>query len=420
MKQAPRNIKTAAIVTVGDELMTGLVVDTNAAAIARFLLRRGYRIAGKSSAGDALPAIIASVRAAMRRADIVVVTGGLGPTHDDLTKEALRRLFKCGVKFNPAVLRQVQSFFTRMGKPMPKINRDYADIPAAAVAVRNMMGAAPGLFFQKRVLALPGVPHETLYMLEHEAAKFIPHGGAHIAEKTFHTAGVGEVGLMAQMKELKEARKVADIAFLPGNGGVDIRLLARGNTPANAQALLKEAVALIYPAIKGNVWGMDGETIESAVGKLLRKWKKTLAVAESCTGGGIGKKITATPGSSDYFIGGIISYANRVKEKMLGVPAAIIKEHGAVSSECAEAMAEGVRNRLGADYVLAVTGVAGPDGGTKEKPIGLVYVAIAAKGWVKVRRLNLAGSRETIRERAANEALFFLREILSIRQKDKG
>ncbi len=414
MKQAPHP-KTAAIVTVGDELMTGLVVDTNAAAIARFLLRRGYRIVGKSSVGDAVPAIIASVRAAMRRADIVVVTGGLGPTHDDLTKEALRRLFKCGAKFDPAVLRHVQSFFKRMGKPMPSINREYANIPTAAVAVRNRMGAAPGLFFNKRVLALPGVPHEMLYMLEHEAPKFIHRGGVTIAEKTFHTAGLGEVGLMRRMTKLDEARQLADIAFLPGYGRVDIRLLTRGATPAAARARLKKAEKLISPSILEYVWGVDDETIESAVGKLLGQQRKTLAVAESCTGGGIGEKITAIPGSSNYFLGGVISYANKVKEKMLGVSAATIKNHGAVSRECAEAMAKGARARLGADYGLAVTGVAGPGGGTKEKPVGLVFVAVAALGWVQVRRLNLAGSRATIRGRAANEALFFLRDILAAR-----
>lgn len=403
--------------TVGDELMTGLVVDTNAAAISRFLLKRGYRLVERSSVGDTVPAIIASVRAAMRRADIVVVTGGLGPTHDDLTKGALCRLFKCGVEFNPAVLRQVRSFFNRLGKPMPGINRDYANVPAAAAAVRNRMGAAPGLFFANRVLALPGVPHETLYMLEHEAPKLIPHGGAHIAEKIFHTAGMGEVGLMQRMTKLDEAKRLADIAFLPGYGRVDLRLMARGKTPAAARADLKKAEKLLYPAIKESVWGVDGETIESAVGKLLRKHKKTLAVAESCTGGGIGNRITAIPGSSDHFLGGVISYSNDVKEKMLGVPAAIIKKQGAVSPECAEAMAVGTRIRLKADYALAVTGIAGPDGGTREKPVGLVYVAIAAEGWVGVRRLNLAGSRKTIRERATNEALFFLREILAARLK---
>ena len=420
MKQLSRTFKTAAIVTVGDELMTGLVTDTNAAAIARFLLRRGWRIVEKSSVGDAAPAITAAVRAAMRRADVVLVTGGLGPTHDDLTKGALCRLFKCGVRFDPAVLRQVSSFFKRMGKPMPAINRDYANIPTAAVAVRNRMGAAPGLFFKKRVLALPGVPHETLYMLEHEVPGLIPHGGQHVAEKTFHTAGAGEVGLMEKMKDLKKARQLADIAFLPGYGRVDIRLLARGNTPAAAKSRLKQAVALLYPGIEGYVWGVDDETIEGAVGSLLRKGKQTLAVAESCTGGGIGKKVTAIAGSSDYFRGGVISYANTVKEKTLGVPAAIIKKHGAVSRECAEAMAEGARLEMGTDYALAVTGIAGPDGGTREKPVGLVYVAAAAEGWVQVRRLNLVGTRETVRERAANEALFFLREILSSRRDNRG
>lgn len=415
MKQAPKKSKTAAIITVGDELMTGLVVDTNAAAIARFLLRRGYRLVEKTSVGDAVPAIIGSVRTAMRRADIVVITGGLGPTHDDLTKGALCRLFKCGVAFDPAVLRQVRAFFTRIGKPMPAINRDYANIPAAATAVRNRMGAAPGLFFGKRVLALPGVPHETRYMLEHEAAKLIPHGGAYPAEKIFHTSGAprGEVGLMQQMTNLDDARRLADIAFLPGNGKVDVRLLARGKTPAAARARLKKAVALLYPSIKEYVWGFDDDTIESAVGRLLNKRKKTLAVAESCTGGGIGGKITAIAGSSNYFIGGVISYSDKVKEKMLGVPASIIKKHGAVSEECAKAMADGARARFGADYALAITGVAGPGGGTTQKPVGLVYVAIAAKGRVKVRQLNLAGSRKMIRERAANEALFFLHETLT-------
>lgn len=419
MKQAPKKTATAAIVTVGDELMTGLVVDTNAAAIARFLLRRGYRLVEKSSVGDAIPAIIRSVAAAMRRADIVVVTGGLGPTHDDLTKGALCRLFKCGVKFNPAVLRQVEARFKRIGKPMPAINRDYANVPTAAVAVRNTMGAAPGLFFGKRVLALPGVPHETRYMLEHEASKHLPRGGGHLAEKIFHTSGapMGEVGLMQAMTNLDAARRLADVAFLPDYGRVDIRLLARGKTPATARARLKQAEALLYPSIHERVWGVDDETIESAVGTLLNTRKETLAVAESCTGGGIGSKITAIPGSSNYFLGGVLSYSNGVKEKMLGVPSATIKKHGAVSRECAEAMAGGARVRLGADYALSVTGVAGPGGGTKEKPVGLVYLAIAAKEWITVRRLNLAGTRKMIRERAVNEALFFLRETLAARHK---
>lgn len=405
---SPKKYKTAWIVTIGNELTTGLVADANASFIARFLLKRGYDVTRIVSAPDKESAITSVVGEAVKRADFVVVTGGLGPTHDDITKDALCKLFKCKTKFQPAVLRQVQDRFKKIGKRMPETNRSYADVPTRAVAVRNNAGIAPGLFFDGKVMVLPGVPHEARKMISTSAGRLVPHGGMHAREIIFHTAGAWETKLSEEMKNLSRVVKFADVAFLPKLGNVDVRIIARGATATNAGANLKKAVALLRKEMEKYIWGIDDETIESVVGKILRKNGKTVCTAESCTGGGIGKRITSVAGSSDYFLGGGIVYSNAAKTSLIGVPEKLIKKFGAVSAETAVAMARGARKKFGTDYAVSATGVAGPGGGTLEKPVGLVFIAVSSAHGDEVRRLDIPGERETIRERTCFEALLLL------------
>jgi len=412
MTAPKRGIKSAEIVTIGNELTTGMVADTNSRFIATYLLNRGYAVARIVSVPDNRAAIIGELRGALRRAALVVVTGGLGPTHDDITKEALCGLFKCKTRFNPTVLRQVQRHFKKAGKPMPESNRSYADIPTAAEPVENRVGTAPGLFFGKKILAMPGVPLEAQRMLLTAGPRLIPHGGAHLCETTLHTARIGEVGLSGKMRGLEKAVALADVAFLPAHGRVDVRIIARAANPEKARQKLKAAEKLIRKDIEPHIWGTDGDSIETVVSRLLAKHALTLCVAESCTGGAIGKKITAVPGSSGYFMGGIIAYSNAAKEKLIGVPKKTLARHGAVSAETAAAMAKGARKRFGVDFAISATGIAGPGGGTPQKPVGLTFIGLSTPAGEIVRRLDLPADRATNREWAAFEALHFLYENL--------
>jgi len=404
-------IKTARVITIGDEIITGKIVDTNSLHISRFLLKRGYRVDSIVSIGDIPSAIRSAVRKALAESDIVIVTGGLGPTHDDITKKILCEVFKCKTRFSPSVYRYIESYFKKRGVAVPDVCRDYAEIPVVAEAVKNPPGAAPALFFKKRLLALPGVPHEVSEILEKYGDRVIPRAGF-TAERTVHTAGVGEAGLMRRMTFLDSARELADIAFLPKRGGVDLRIIARGETAPGAAAKRRKAEKFLKEGIEELVWGYDDDTIESVVGGLLAKAGKTVAVAESCTGGGIGSAITDVSGSSDYFPGGVIAYSNRAKRTELGVSPYLLRKHGAVSRKVASAMAEGVRKRFNSDYGLSATGIAGPTGGTKEKPVGLIYIALAGLDGVLSRELRLTRSRSNNRERTVFQALHLLYTVL--------
>ncbi|GMT41646.1 MAG: CinA-like protein [bacterium] len=413
-KDQSTRVRNAEIITIGDEIITGAILDTNAAFIGRYLFNRGYQIGRIVSVGDDPPAIKSAVRVSMKKADLVVVTGGLGPTHDDITKKTLCELFRCKTRFDEKVLKMLERRFKRMERKMPEVSRQYAFIPTAAVPVENPIGIAPGLLFEKKVLVMPGVPVEMENMLRMKAEKLIPHGGRHMRERILHADRISEPNLMAKLSGLEEAMKTTKIAFLPKCGRVDIRLTAHGKTAKEAAAKLESATKLLRRDIEENVWGVDDDTMERLIGDFLRlrKRNETLAVAESCSGGGIGQLITSVPGSSNYFLGGLIVYSNEVKIKQLGVPKAIIEKHGAVSRETAIAMAECVKRKFGADYGLSATGISGPGGGTKDKPVGLTFVALSGHGVNSCRRLLFHHDRRINRERTAFEALHLLLERL--------
>jgi nicotinamide-nucleotide amidase len=361
--------------------------------------------------GDRPDAIIAAVRQSMNRADLVVVTGGLGPTHDDITKKTLCRLFKCGTRFNPSVMRRLNRQFKRRGRKTPEISRQYAYIPTAAVPVENRMGIAPGLFFRKKVLVMPGVPIEMETMLSDELPKLIPHTGLHIRERTLHLCHISEPDLVAKLSSLDAVLKKAEVAFLPRRGRVAIRIITKSSSARQAAAQLRSAEKALRKDVEEYIWGTDDDTIEEVVGNHLRRRGKKLAVAESCTGGGIGESITRIAGSSDYFPGGVIAYSDEVKVKQLGVTRMLLAKHGAVSGQVAVAMARGVRRKFGADYGLSATGIAGPGGGTKQKPVGLTWVALSGPEGDASNRLLLAHDRPANRDRTVFEALHLLLKV---------
>ncbi len=408
MKSASRvRVKKSEIITIGNEITTGRIVDTNTSAIARFLFKRGYDVTRSISVGDRPGDIQSTLRQSMKRADLVVVTGGLGPTHDDITKNTLCRLFKCTTRLNPAVMRQLERRFRRRGRKMPEISRQYACIPTAAVPIENSMGIAPGLFFKRKVLVMPGVPIEMEAMLG-RLHKLIPHGGLHVREKTLNVCHISEPDLVEKMTSLNDVLKKAEVSFLPRHGRVAVRIITKSANARQAAATLRAAEKELRKNIEEYIWGTDDETIEEAAGEHLRANRKKLAVAESCTGGGIGKRITSMAGSSDFFLGGVIAYSDEVKVKQLGVPRGLIKKHGAVSKEVAVAMATGVRKNFGADYGLSATGIAGPGGGTKEKPVGLIWVALSGPEGDATKRMLLPHDRNANREWTIFEALHLL------------
>ncbi len=408
-----QKIQTARIVTVGNEIVTGKITDSNSAFLARFLVRRGYSVADIVSVPDSAKAIRSAVRNALKKSEIVIVTGGLGPTHDDITKEVICRIFKCETKFDPKVRKELEMIFKKAGKKFPQASADYAWIPTAAKPVKNRLGIAPGLLFGKKLLLLPGVPSEMKDMINLSGDKLVPHGGTFFMEKVLHTGGIGETSLMEKMTSLKEALKTVDVAFLPHTGRVDIQVIASDKKKRETSDKLRKAVQLLKKDIKEYIWGNDDETIEEALGKLLSSKQKTLSTAESCTGGGIGSAVTSVSGSSRYFIGGAITYSDKAKEKALRVSPAVIRKYGAVSKEVALAMAKGARKKFKTDFAVSATGVAGPKGGTKDKPVGLVYIAIASSRWNLCRELRLGNNREMNRRRTVFEALYLLYKKLA-------
>ena len=411
--------KTARIITVGNEITTGKITDTNSVYLSRYLFTRGYHIDEILSVGDRPEAIKSAVRRALKGCSLLIVTGGLGPTHDDITKNAVCSLFKSKIKYNPAVQKQVEKFFRKRGRKVPLVNRSYAEIPHNAIALENRAGVAPGLFFENKVLLLPGVPIEMKSMIEQHGKKIIPHGGNHFLEKTFRTVA-GETELMKKITSLDAILENAEVAFLPHAGRTDVRIIVSGKSANEAKTRLRSAEKLLTANIKDRIWGYGNENIEDVVGKMLRKAGKILSVAESCTGGGIGEAITSLPGSSDYFLGGIIAYSDRVKIEALDVSGETIKLHGAVSEETAMSMARGVRERMRSDFGISATGIAGPGGGSKEKPVGLIYVAVSDVNGEVCEKLLLGPSRSYNRERTVFEALYLLYTRLKGETKTGG
>jgi len=399
------NTIRAEVVTIGDEILFGQITDTNTQWISTELTRIGIRTVRKTSVGDQVDAILDCLGEAHQRADLIIITGGLGPTKDDITKKTLCTYFGVGMVRNQTALDLVTSFFVKRGREMTDINRGQADLPANADYIQNDWGTAPGMWFNydnghgRKVVyvSLPGVPFEMKSLMTH---RILPRLQQHfetpiIKHKMILLVGIGESFLAERIEAWEDALPPhIRLAYLPSFGTVRLRLTATGTDEATLDRELTELVDAVMPLIEQHVFGFDNDELGTVVGQLLRERGMMLATAESCTGGYVAAQLTKTPGSSAYFQGGIISYANDVKINQLGVDRATLAEFGAVSEQTVRQMAEGCRHALNVDVALATSGIAGPDGGTPDKPVGTIWIACATPNGTVARLLKLGQYRE--------------------------
>jgi nicotinamide-nucleotide amidase len=408
------------LITIGDELLLGYTIDTNAAYLARALSAVGIEIVRRTTVGDGADAIVPAVREALERTGAVITTGGLGPTSDDTTKPAIAALFGRSMRLDDEIIHVIEQRYAQIGHPMPPSNVQQAMIPEGARVLHNRHGTAPGIWVEDEqgrwVAMLPGVPREmrgmtddTLLPLLRERVGVRP---AIVLSRTVRTTGIGESALTELLGD--DAREVAGlpVASLPGWEGTDLRLTARGISVERAEALLQAGVLKLSTRAARYIYGEDGTDLAAIVLDLCRERGLHIATAESCTGGLLGARLTAVPGSSDVYLGGVVTYANAVKEEWLGVPAEAIHEYGAVSEPVARAMAAGVCERSGSEIGVAITGVAGPGGGTPDKPVGTVWVAIQVRGELRAERRVHPGDRQEIRLRSTQAALDMIRRSL--------
>jgi nicotinamide-nucleotide amidase len=389
----------AEIITIGDEILYGQILDTNTQWISLELDKLGIKTVRKSSVGDQKSEILQILNEAAQRADVVFITGGLGPTKDDLTKKILAEYFGCDLQMHSKALQDVTEFFAKRGRELSDINRDQALMPTKAEFVRNSQGTAPGMWFNEKGViwvSMPGVPYEMKSIMEQEVLpRLVKHFKTPIIfHKLIKTVGIGE-SYLSDLIETWELQLPVHIklAYLPSIGIVKLRLTAVGEDLEALKAEVEVELQKVHPLIQSYIYGYEKDELAEVVGRLLIDKKATLAVAESCTGGHLAHQFTQNAGSSAYFIGGILSYANQVKIDQLGVSADILAKNGAVSEECIKAMAVGVQKRLSTTFALATSGIAGPDGGTDEKPVGTVWIALAHENGVITRKLTLGGNR---------------------------
>jgi len=372
----------AEILTIGDELLRGEIVDTNKSFLADRLLGLDIETHFQTSVRDDPPAMIDAFRRAASRSDIALVSGGLGPTRDDLTAAVLAEAFGLELVLDEAALETIRSFFRSRGREMTGNNVNQARFPEGADILPNPLGTAPGFSITQgttRFFCLPGVPNEMTRMMDEQVMPRIEAArgaGFAVRARLIRTFGMGESTLDDELKDIAASGDVS-LGFRTSFPDNYLRPLARAATAKQAEAALDRICDAIRQRLGPLVYGEDEQTLEAVVGQLLAQRGMTIAVAESCTGGLIAKRITDNPGSSAYFAGGVVAYSNAAKSELLGVSAAVLEEHGAVSDPVVRAMAEGVRERFGVDIGVATTGISGPDGGTTSKPVGLVHIALA-------------------------------------------
>jgi nicotinamide-nucleotide amidase len=401
------------LVTVGTELLLGFTVDTNSAEIARRAGAIGVRVVRRTSVGDTDAEIGGAVLEALARTGAVLSTGGLGPTSDDVTKTAVAAALGLPLRFADHVWDDLLERYQGLGRTPSPSNRTQAMVPEGAVVLKNRWGTAPGLWIDSPrglVVMLPGVPREMRMLLEHEVLPRLAErsGGRVVRSRAVRTTAIPESTLADRLGDIEQAVAPATLAYLPGVEGVDLRLTVRGLDSHESDLVLERASAEVARRAGEFAYATDESSLAERLVHALRARGRRVAVAESCTGGLLGGRITDVPGSSDVFEGGVIAYANAVKLRELDVAEAVLDAEGAVSEPVACAMAEAARARFGTDYGIGVTGIAGPGGGTPEKPVGLVWFAVAGPDGTRAHRSIFPGSREEIRARAAQTALYLL------------
>jgi nicotinamide-nucleotide amidase len=405
------------VITIGTELLLGLTVDTNGAEIARALADKGIRVIRRTSVADRPQEIRDAVQEALGRTGAVITTGGLGPTRDDVTKTVVAELYDAPLIFDESIWTSLVERFARLGRKPAESNRSQAEVPRGAIVLRNRWGTAPGLWLQGSpglTIMLPGVPSEMRMLLEHEVVSRLAAAahGTVIRSLQLRTSGIPESALAERLGQIEPEIVPLTLAYLPGLEGVDLRLSAWDIPAGEADRRLRQAADLIRSRAGQHVYGEGDSDLAALVLQAAREQGVRLAVAESCTGGLVGTRLTEIPGSSDVFMGGVIAYDNALKRDLLGVPDSMLTEHGAVSEPVARAMAEEATKRFAVRAAVAVTGIAGPGGGSEDKPVGTVWIACALDGVVRSRRSVFPGSRHEVRARAAQASLLLLYRAL--------
>jgi nicotinamide-nucleotide amidase len=406
------------LIFVGTELLLGQIINTNAAYLGENLAGLGVDLYHSVVVGDNLDRIKKAIQNALERSDLVVITGGLGPTFDDITREAIAAAIGRELVYDPRVMAQIEKHFQRAKfKILPMHRRQAYVISSACQVVPNTVGSAPGLIInveEKWIIAMPGVPREMKKMCEDTIFPWIAEkaGKGVIKSKVLKICGMGESTVANELQEIVDPLTNPTIAFLARPSEVSVRITAKASDGAKADEMISTIVDQIREKLGNNIFSEDDQSIEQVVGCLLKERNSILAIAESCTGGLLSDRITNVSGSSDYFQGAVVAYSNQVKVNLLGVSEEDLKQHGAVSSPVAIQMAKGVREVLKADYAIGITGIAGPSGGTPEKPVGLVYMALASADEAYSNEFRFIGDRETIKFRASQMALDMLRREL--------
>lgn len=401
------------IINIGDELLIGQVVNTNAADMAKMLNKAGFDVRKTSVIGDEAEIIRSSLQSAMQRAAVVLITGGLGPTKDDITKKVLAEEFDSSLIMNEQVRVHVERYFASKGLPFTPTNAEQALVPDKCRVVFNSVGTAPGMCFEKNgklVFSMPGVPFEMRTMMPEVIEIMKQHFKSEAVEyKTLLVSGIGESFLSDKLEgfEANLPRGIS-LAYLPKGGTIRLRLTAKGADKNKVADMLDRQTELLLASVKDYFMGFECDNLAETLGERLSENGKTVATAESCTGGNIAHLITLVAGSSRYYKGSVVSYANEVKEKVLGVRAGDLQQYGAVSEEVVKQMAEGVKRLLKTDYAIATSGIAGPSGGSDEKPVGTVWIAVAGERGCVAEKFLFNTTRDNFIERTSNQAILML------------
>jgi nicotinamide-nucleotide amidase len=408
---------SAEIIAIGSELLSPNRADTNSLWLTDQLNRVGIDVKLKTIVGDDDARLEEVIKDAVKRSRVVITTGGLGPTEDDITRKVAARALGRRLTLDEDVLSEIRARFQSFGVTMPERNSRQAMVIDGSEVLPNPNGSAPGLYLEERgcsVVLLPGPPREMKPMFENHVLPRIANlaGDTRFATRVLRVAGMGESAVDEKISPIYTQYENPQTTILFNSSEIEIHLRAHGRTEADAEALLDNLSLKIEQTLGNSVFSFRGETMEEVVGRRLAMTEFTLAVAESCTGGLIAQRLTSVPGSSKYFVEGVVTYSNESKVRLLGVDKKVIKEFGAVSQQVARDMARGVRHKAKSDFGLAVTGIAGPGGGTEEKPVGLVYIALADDAHTEHKKLMLPGDRELIRWRASQAALNMLRRRL--------
>lgn len=404
---------TAEIISVGTELLLGQILNSDAQYLSQQLSAMGIDVYYQGTVGDNMQRAVDTLRQALNRSDAVIVTGGLGPTLDDLTKEAVAECLGRKMLRDEGSAKWLERHFNKRGYQMTPNNYRQADFPEGSIILFNAHGTAPGCIVEegkKCFIVLPGPPNECKGMFEdHVRAYLAGRSGARIVSKVLRVFGMGESAAAHALRDIIETQTNPTIAPYASIGEMSLRLSVKCAENDDAQALLAPLEAQVRKRLGDVIYATDDETLEQAAAHALMRSGRTVATAESCTGGMVASMLISTPGVSAAFLEGFVTYSNEAKMRSLGVPAETLAQYGAVSAQTATAMAKGARRAAGSDIALATTGIAGPDGGTDEKPVGLVYIALAYEGGETVKELRLSGNRERIRRMSAMNALDILR-----------